>query len=157
MVDFGTAVRRYYGQYTVADGRATRAEFWWVQLFKIIVVGVLATLVYMADGGPELSQAIGEAFRGEDEALLNFQGLSASGNFAILFGFVFALGSLLPDIMLNIRRFHDLGQTGWLVLGFFLAGMIPVVGTVSGLANLLWFTQPGTRGPNEYGPDPFGA
>lgn len=50
----------------------------------------------------------------------------------------------------SIKRLHDLNQTGWLSL----LQLIPVVSFIFGL--YLLFAD-GTRGSNEYGPDPKGS
>lgn len=157
MLDFGEAVRRFYGNYANAEGRAQRSAYWWVQLYVIIIYGVLITVIFMADGGDQLFEILRQAFNGNSDPDLieNFK-LGASGVFALFLLIIFILANVLPSIMLSIRRFHDLNQTGWLFLLFFVVGQIPVIGILSGLANLIWFIFPGTDGPNKYGPDPLG-
>jgi len=59
---------------------------------------------------------------------------------SILYG-IAALAMLLPGIAVGVRRLHDIGKTGWLML----IGLIPVVG----LLLLYWFVQP-SEGANEY-------
>jgi uncharacterized membrane protein YhaH (DUF805 family) len=81
--------------------------------------------------------------------------LGPSGVIAALILMCFALANILPDIMLSIRRFHDLNQTGWLVLVFKVLGALPGIGLLASIGNLLWFALPGTTGPNRYGPDPL--
>jgi uncharacterized membrane protein YhaH (DUF805 family) len=52
------------------------------------------------------------------------------------------------DILVTIRRLHDLNRSGrqyWLL-------MIPIYNIY--LSLILWFKR-GTRGPNRYGPDPL--
>ncbi|SDN44841.1 DUF805 domain-containing protein [Polaromonas sp. JS666] len=58
----------------------------------------------------------------------------------ILYG-IAALAMLLPGIAVGVRRLHDIGKTGWLLL----IGLIPVVG----LLLLYWCVQP-SEGPNQY-------
>ncbi len=60
---------------------------------------------------------------------------------------VLFLGLIIPGIAVSVRRMHDGGRSGWLLL----IGLIPLVG----LLLLWWFIQPGTPGDNEYGPDPL--
>ena len=57
--------------------------------------------------------------------------------------------SLAATTPLGIRRWHDLGKSGWWVLTEF----IPVIGFVAGLYSLF---AKGDEGANEYGPDPLG-
>jgi len=61
----------------------------------------------------------------------------------ILYG-IAALAMLLPGIAVGVRRLHDIGKTGWLLL----IGLIPVVG----LLLLYWCVQP-SEGPNQYDED----
>ncbi len=57
------------------------------------------------------------------------------------------LGLIVPGLAAAVRRMHDTGRTGWLLL----IALIPLVG----LLILYWFVQRGTVGPNEYGADPY--
>ena len=155
MLDFGEAVRRFYGNYTNAEGRAQRSAYWWVQLYQAIIITVLAIVLLMADGGLELIETFVE-IQDVDELSAQWAGLGASGKFAVYVIGIFSLVNFLPGVMIAIRRFHDLGQTGWLVLAFLIIGMLPIIGTVSGFVNFIWFAYPGTQGPNQYGPDPLG-
>jgi uncharacterized membrane protein YhaH (DUF805 family) len=78
---------------------------------------------------------------------------------------IVALALLTPQLSVSVRRLHDTNRSGaWVLLGF-----VPIVTMVvsyqTGLAvlNLLslvafvliyFFVLEGTRGPNQYGPDP---
>ena len=157
MLDFGEAVRRFYGNYVNADGRSQRSAYWWVVLYQLIIYTVLIIVLFMAEGGDQLWELVKSVFQGNTEADLadDFQ-LGASGVIAFLFMMLFALANILPNIMLQIRRFHDLGQTGWLVLAFMVLGALPGIGLIFDLAHIIWFIFPGTSGPNKYGPDPLG-
>lgn len=113
----------------------------------------------MASGGMNLVQSAANELGNIGSVNIGLQTswaeLGASGKFAIFAMVTFALINALPDIMLRIRRFHDLGQTGWLVLVFMLVGAIPGIGIIADLVNLVWFTMRGTAGANQYGPDPL--
>lgn len=137
MIGFGEAIGLYYRNYVNFQGRATRAEYWWPLLMQIIVyVGMVivafATLDYSETGGDDFSGA----------------------TLGLVLAFcLFILINFLPSLSVAVRRFHDLDQTGWLVLIFIIAGLI-IPG--AGLAEWIWFAFRGTDGPNKYGPDPFG-
>ena len=60
---------------------------------------------------------------------------------------VVLLAVFIPSIAVSVRRLHDTGRSGWWLLLVFL----PIIG---GLVLLVFFVLEGTRGPNEYGPDP---
>jgi uncharacterized membrane protein YhaH (DUF805 family) len=54
---------------------------------------------------------------------------------------------LLPSIAVGVRRLHDIDRTGWWYL---------IVFTIIGIFVLIyWACQPGTAGPNRFGPDPM--
>lgn len=157
ILSFGEAVRRYYGNYVNAEGRAQRSAFWWVVLFQLIIYAVLAVVLFMAEGGDQILEMFSQFLDGNMDPEIgdNFS-LGSSGVFALILMVCFALANFLPDIMLRIRRFHDLGQSGWLVLLFMFLGALPVVGIFADIANIIWFIFRGTHGPNKYGPDPLG-
>ncbi|CAN5911568.1 DUF805 domain-containing protein [soil metagenome] len=51
---------------------------------------------------------------------------------------------LLPLIAVTVRRLHDIGKSGWMVL----IGLIPVVGT---LVLIYFYVQPSQPGANRWG------
>lgn len=155
MLDFGDAVRQFYGNYTNSEGRAQRSAYWWVVLYRSIMITVFGIVILMADGGAELFETFSKIVTLEDFTV-KWADLGFSGKVAAYCLLGFSLVNFLPNIMLNIRRFHDLDKSGWLVLAFFGAGAVPGLGTMAGIANLIWFTMRGTEGDNPYGPDPLG-
>jgi len=155
MLDFGEAVRRYYGNYLNPHGRSQRSAHWWVFLYQIIIYAVLAVIFFMADGAMNFVEMVASGTESAEAVEGALEALGISGKFSIFLIVIFAFSNFLPDIMLQIRRFHDLNQTGWLVLAFRFGGLLPAIGTFIGLANLIWFCVPGTVGPNRYGPDPL--
>ncbi len=58
---------------------------------------------------------------------------------------------LWPSLALGIKRFHDRDKSGWWVL----IGLIPIIGFFWLLIELGFLE--GTKGPNQYGPDPLGS
>lgn len=67
-----------------------------------------------------------------------------SGIFVVLY-IAYAIAIIVPGIAVAIRRLHDLGKSGWMLLISF----IPIVGAI---ILLVWFLTDGTKGPNQYGP-----
>jgi uncharacterized membrane protein YhaH (DUF805 family) len=63
---------------------------------------------------------------------------------------LFEAAVLVPSIAVGIRRLHDTDRSGW----WMLIGLVPFVG---GIILLVFYVLEGTRGPNQYGPDPKGA
>ena len=63
---------------------------------------------------------------------------------------LFVAGCPGPDIAVAVRRMHDIDKSGWLVL----IGLIPAARLA---LSAVLYAQPGTSGPNRFGPDPKGA
>ena len=139
MISFGDAIILFYKNYLNFRGRASRAEYWWPTLLQLIVYTALLISFILVTGAGEIATD-GGAGDVDSEA------------FAIIIAaLLFGLVNFLPGVSVKVRRFHDLDQTGWLVLVFWGANLfIPVVE----FARMLWFAFPGTEGPNQYGPDP---
>lgn len=134
MVGFGEAVKMFFSRYVDFEGRSTRAEYWWVQLFNVLVVLALLLLAFAITGGDFDSDLV---------------------FIPAVIGGIYILAIIIPTIALEVRRFHDLNQTGWLVLVFRILAFIPLVSLFTGIGQIIWFCFPGTEGPNNYGEDPF--
>ena len=63
------------------------------------------------------------------------------------FYFGLALVMLIPGLAVFVRRMHDIGKSGW----WYFIALIPLVG---GIWLLVLCLTEGTKGDNEYGPDP---
>lgn len=139
MIGFGEAVRRFYKNYANFYGRASRAEYWWVFLMQLLVViAFIMIFVFAAAASPTGAT----------------DDIPAFPMTILILGTLFVLINLIPNYALAARRFHDLNQTGWLVLVFVLANAF--IG-VTWIAQMIWFAMQGTQGRNQYGPDPYGA
>lgn len=134
---FGEALSTFINRYTDFQGRSRRSEYWWVVLAYFVIAFVAGLLLTTIGGGVENLNIIGYFIGG------------------VLF--LFWLAVIIPGMALCVRRFHDLNQTGWLVLVFALLSVIPLIGLLASIAWLVWFAMPGTTGPNKYGADPKGG
>jgi uncharacterized membrane protein YhaH (DUF805 family) len=65
--------------------------------------------------------------------------------FVVLYG-IYVIALLIPSLAIAVRRLHDTGRSGWLLL----LGLIPIVGFI---ILIVFYVQP-SDGPNEYGPGP---
>jgi len=129
-------------------GRANRAEYWWFTAFSA-APGVVFSVLEGAGVGPQ--------------ALLSQVDAAIS---ALL---------LLPSFSAGVRRLHDVDRSGWwigatlplLLVWLFSVGFAEgyseyVIwgGLLAMLAYLVlalvWFTRPGTPGPNRFGENPLG-
>ena len=138
MIGFGDAVGRFYKNYFDFNGRASRAEYWWPILMQLIVYAALI-VAFILSAGNETYDSAGD--------------ISAVPMTLLVAAILFALLNVIPGYAVAARRFHDLDQTGWLVLVFVLLNAFIVV---SVFAQIIWFCLKGTEGPNRYGPDPYG-
>lgn len=59
----------------------------------------------------------------------------------------YCLATLLPTLAVKVRRFHDTNKSGWMVL----LVLIPYVGFI---IVLILLALEGTKGDNQYGPEP---
>jgi uncharacterized membrane protein YhaH (DUF805 family) len=126
-------------KYADFDGRSRRKEYWMFTLFNILAVFVLGAL------------AIGGG------ALLATGGTDFSAN-TMIFLFIpvgiYGLAITIPSIAVATRRFHDIGKSGWLLFLLIALGVIPVVGFVTAVIQLVFLCQDSVPGPNQYGPNP---
>ena len=125
-------------RYADFSGRSQRMEYWMYTLFQTTVLIGLAILFVAVFGLAD----------------------DVSNNGNVIFGLVFGLVAyllvfMIPNISVTVRRWHDLGQSGWFMLLFAFLGAIPFVGAFAGIANLVWFCLPGNSGANKYGDDPL--
>jgi len=119
------------------SGRSRRKEFWLWILFVIIV--------YIVAGILDVQLGLGGAATSSSE--FGDGGVSASANFSGgILTLVWMLITLIPNLSVSVRRLHDVDKSGW----FILLGLIPLVG----LYLIYLYVQPGTPGPNRFGPDP---
>ena len=128
-------------KYSDFNGRSRRKEFW-LFILLMIVVSVVATTI---------------------DSMLGMSGLIL-GVYGPL-TLIVALALLTPQLSVSVRRLHDTNRSGWWVLLGFVPVATMIVSYQTGLAvlNLLsvvafvliyFFVLDGTKGPNQYGPDP---
>jgi uncharacterized membrane protein YhaH (DUF805 family) len=122
------------------SGRSRRKEYWlWILLLVIGYVVAMILDVQLGLGGSSTSSS---EF-GDGNASASFH---ANGGILTL---VWVLITFIPTLSVTVRRLHDVDKSGW----FILLGLIPLVGFYL----LYLYCQPGTPGPNRFGPDPKGG
>jgi uncharacterized membrane protein YhaH (DUF805 family) len=126
-MDFGAALKSFWANYTNFKGRARRSEYWFVQLFLVVI--------NLAAAGIDFALMDGDVER-----------FIANGGGGIV-GLVVILATIIPAIAVLIRRLHDTGRSGW----WALIGLIPLAGAIV----LLVFTvEDSSPKANMYGPSP---
>jgi uncharacterized membrane protein YhaH (DUF805 family) len=134
-------------RYAEFTGRSRRKEYWMFVLL-MVVVGFVAGLI---------------------EGLLGLTGMIGGvyGPISLLIGLAF----LVPSISVSIRRLHDSNRSGWWLLivaipyaltaalflagSLVLAGVFSMISLVAVVVLLVLMVIEGTKGPNQYGPDPL--
>ncbi|MFG1479950.1 DUF805 domain-containing protein [Xanthobacter sp. V4C-4] len=141
-MDFITAIKTCFAKYAVFQGRATRSEFWWFELF-LVLVALTVPLAVVLLMGPVVSERVTM-----DGPMGHGWGMMwASGGPGILPHLVNLL-LFLPALAVTVRRLHDVGRSGWWVLIM----MLPAIGF---LLLLFWWVQPSEPRDNAYGPAPY--
>jgi len=121
-----------YKRYADFSGRSRRKEYWMFILFNFLLA-MLCVMLMLAGG-----MSMDESGQSEPGPLFWVGALVLAA---------FVLGSIIPSIAVQVRRFHDQDKSGWMVL----LGFIPYVG---GLIVFIFMCLDGTRGPNRFGNDP---
>ena len=112
---FWGAYKSFWKNYFNFSGVATRKEYWFVVLWNVIIGGVLGFLL-----GISSVVTVASAFSYEG-------GLMTGSVVSIILGgilLVYTLASLIPSISLCVRRFHDVGLSGWWYVGLYLASLV---------------------------------
>ena len=105
--------------YVGFQGRASRQEYWMFVLVHVIISLLLSVLSLV-------------------ESLANLS--------AVLAG-IYSLFVLLPSLAVGVRRLHDTGRSGWLIL----ISLIPLIGSI---ILLVFLCQDSQEADNQYGPNP---
>ncbi|MFG1294335.1 DUF805 domain-containing protein [Xanthobacter variabilis] len=143
-MNFSTAVKTCLSKYVVFDGRATRSEFWWFELF-VLLLPIAVSIIVALFMGPMVGGMQTETFG----PMGHGWGMAMWGSYG--FGFLPHLVSLalfLPNLAVGVRRLHDVGRSGWWLLIMF----IPLIGF---LVLLFWWVQPSEPRDNAFGSAPY--
>jgi len=107
------------------DGRASRSEYWWFNLFNLII-NIVTDVIDSSLGMGMIAYGVGYV------------------------GFIAFLALLLPSIGVSVRRLHDLGKSGW----WLLIAIIPIVNFIGIFVILVFTLMEGEKQPNQYGEVP---
>jgi len=109
-------------QYADFGGRARRKEYWMFALFNVIflIVAIILDNVF--------GLTVGELPYGA-------------------FYFLYAIAVFIPGLAVSVRRLHDVGKSGWMILLM----LIPLIGAIWIFVLTVIDSNPGE---NKYGPNP---
>lgn len=130
----GTSYAQAQNHQAIAHPPTGQAGFWTGRIGRLGYVMVLVYfLLFMA-----IPVAVSLLFRmaSVESPLINI--------IIILWGMIGVLASIPISIAIQIKRWHDLDQSGWLTL----LGLVPFVGFIT---SVILLVMPGTSGPNKYG------
>ncbi len=117
-------------------GRARRKEYWGYVLFFFL--GLIAVSLV----GIAIDSALGNMEPGNEMPIATI-GLSV----------LFVLAGVIPGLAVSVRRFHDVGLSGWFYLLFLVLAFI----TIGGLIILIIGLIPSQKHENKWGPVPSGV
>ncbi|RSX55297.1 DUF805 domain-containing protein [Bifidobacterium samirii] len=96
-IGFPAAVDRFWRKALVFRGRASRGEYWWSWLFRMLLMAAVVTFV------AGVSQCLGLPVGVDDSP-------------AAVAALIVQLILLLPSLSTSVRRLHDANLRGWWVL-----------------------------------------
>ena len=109
-------------QYADFSGRARRKEYWMFFLFNMIFAFLAAIIDnVVGTASPELG-------------------------YGVFYG-IYALAMFIPGLAVGVRRLHDLGKSGWMLL----IALIPLIGAIWLLVLMVTDSQ---QGSNKWGENP---
>jgi len=119
---FGEAISSGFENYATLRGRASRSAYWYFYLF-----------IFLVNLGLNFVAGFARAAGGQHSPLTLFCGLLV---------IIFALGIMIPNFCVSIRRLHDTDRSGWwFLINLTVIGMIPF---------LIFLCLPSTPGPNRF-------
>ena len=132
-------------------GRTGRSGYWLGSLVLMVASVVLGGIIGAITGFATAASGVTAA-----------SAVEVPGMAGMIGGLVTGLVTLYPSLAMTVKRLHDLGHSGWMVLGVIVA--LPVVMYFSIIVGILlmvgWWTYvglfPGTKGSNDYGNPPSG-
>ena len=145
-MNFITSIKTCFKKYIDFNGRASRSEFWYFTLLLVFgYFGLLIIVNYWNDSNffYELSDSLYNS--------INY----------LIYGMFYGLPiiCLIPFVSVTIRRIHDIGQSGFVILiffvGFFIAFLLKneLIVRIVFIILGVFLTQK-SAGKNQFGPVP---
>ncbi len=107
-----------FNQYADFSGRARRSEYWFFYLFNLLIlIGIL------------------------------FIGFAMNSQVVMSLYFLYVIAIIIPNLSVTVRRLHDTGNSGWMLL----ISLIPLIGPIWLFVLMVTDSQPGE---NKWGDNP---
>ncbi|MDI9230844.1 DUF805 domain-containing protein [Staphylococcus caprae] len=115
-VSFGRALKLFWSNYVNFKGRSRRSEYWYATLWNLIFVipGLIGLFIGF------MFAMIGSA--SHDEAALTIGGSLLILGY--LYCIIFALATLIPNLAILVRRFHDLSFSMWIPICYIVVTFV---------------------------------
>ena len=115
-MQFGDAIRSFFQNYAVFSGRARRSEYWFAQLFIVLIGAPISILDAIVNPGEEFG-------------------------FFTAIGLLWSLAVFIPSLAIASRRLHDADTS----FGYYFIVLIPLVGIILLIVKLAEDGTPGTN------------
>ena len=125
------ATKKCFRMYFVFAGRASRAEYWYFQLFQVIVTLGVVAFIFSLAGIASLDYSKNGAWT------------VVTAQAAAIAWMVFCVVVFFPSLSVLIRRLHDIGQSGWM----YWLSLVPFVG---GIILFIFTLQPSQLFRNQF-------
>lgn len=130
---FRESVASCFRKFLVFRGRATRAEFWWFQLFSFLLYFAAGVIFFVGHAFHNLPQ-------GEDTYRILLTVYHAFSDYII------PAATIFPNWAVTVRRLHDINRSGWwALLNLTIIGIIPLI---------IFTCLPSRPEANRFGPVP---
>tara|TARA_B100001769_G_C21661448_1_gene367617 strand:- start:56 stop:499 length:444 start_codon:yes stop_codon:yes gene_type:complete len=145
-MNFINSIKTCFKKYIDFNGRASRSEFWYFTLLLVFgYFGLLIIVNYWNDSNffYELSDSLYNS--------INY----------LIYGMFYGLPiiCLIPFVSVTIRRIHDIGQSGFVILIFFVGFFIAFILKSELIVRIVFiilgvFLTQKSAGKNQFGPVP---
>lgn len=137
-----------FKNYANFSGRSRRSEYWMAAVANFLLVLITSVVfgIMIVSEFEEMSRVVD--FKMMYDIPVKFSDFGSLGIYAVVM-LLYALITFIPSLSLQVRRLHDTGKSGWLLL----LSLIPTVGSI---IIFVFMVLDSTPGANKYGPNPKG-
>lgn len=121
-------------------GRTRRSDFWNATIINIIIEAILSVIYAIAlnSGNSDYTAVLNDI---ENQPITADQPILL---IAIALIAIYAIAIIIPCVAMIVRRLHDIGKTGWLIL----LSLVPCIGAI---ILFVFEVMDSEKGENKYG------